>query len=245
MKSLYLLPLLFVAACSPSRHIRLTKGLAAYYPFNGNAYDSSKNKNNPVFNNATLTADRFGNVNSAYHFNGIDNYIDIPNSQSLNMGKQISLCAWVRPTGFYAGTCHGNSILQKADYRDPGCYVMDYDDGLFRNAHHCDGMPPDTTHETFGGKDAPEATPYIIPGQWHFFVYTNDGVKAKVYVNGRLRVSYPSTHTIYTNKADLLIGSNVKNNDAYPFWVNADIDEIRIYNRAINQKEVDSLMKTP
>src|SRR5215469_6940919 len=85
--------------------VDLSKGLMAYYPFNGNANDASGNGNNPIFNNATLTADVYGNPNSAYHFNGVDNYMEIPNSASLNMGNTISICAWVKPTGFYYGSC--------------------------------------------------------------------------------------------------------------------------------------------
>ena len=49
--------------------------LVAYYPFNGNANDESGNGNNGVVHGATLTFDRFGNPNRAYHFNGIDNFI--------------------------------------------------------------------------------------------------------------------------------------------------------------------------
>ena len=70
-----------------SGQVDLTNGLRAYYPFSGNAQDASGNNNNPVFNNATLTADRFGKPGSAYHFNGIDNYMKILNSPSLNLNK--------------------------------------------------------------------------------------------------------------------------------------------------------------
>ena len=41
----------------------ITKGLIAYYPFNGNANDMTGNGHNGVPNNATLTTDRFGNQN--------------------------------------------------------------------------------------------------------------------------------------------------------------------------------------
>ncbi len=57
-------------------HAGLSDGLVAYYPFNGNANDESGNGNNGIVHGATLTADRSGNANSAYSFNGIDNYID-------------------------------------------------------------------------------------------------------------------------------------------------------------------------
>jgi len=43
-----------------------SNGLVGYWPFNGNANDQSGNANNGTVNGATLTADRFGNTNSAY-----------------------------------------------------------------------------------------------------------------------------------------------------------------------------------
>ncbi len=51
-------------------------GLIAYYPFNGNANDESGNQNHATINGATLTADKDDNLNSAYSFNGLNNYIE-------------------------------------------------------------------------------------------------------------------------------------------------------------------------
>jgi hypothetical protein len=51
----------------------LKQGLVAYYPFNGNANDESGNGNHAVSFNVTSTSDRFGKVNSAFKFNGIEN----------------------------------------------------------------------------------------------------------------------------------------------------------------------------
>ena len=45
-------------------------GLIGYYPFSGNANDVSGNGNNGSINGATLTLDRYSNVNSAYDFDG-------------------------------------------------------------------------------------------------------------------------------------------------------------------------------
>src|SRR6187397_3320545 len=92
-----LLCLLF--AVKATAQVDLSKGLMAYYPFNGNANDASGNGNNPIFNNATLTADYYGNTNSAYYFNGVNNYIEIPNSPSLNPAE-FTLCAMVNVQGF-------------------------------------------------------------------------------------------------------------------------------------------------
>ena len=44
----------------------LNNDLLAYYPFNGNANDESGNGNNGTNNGASITSDRFGNLNSAF-----------------------------------------------------------------------------------------------------------------------------------------------------------------------------------
>jgi hypothetical protein len=54
--------------------------LIAYYPFNGNANDESGNGNNRTVIGATLTTDRFDNPNQAYSFDGVSNYINVPNA---------------------------------------------------------------------------------------------------------------------------------------------------------------------
>jgi hypothetical protein len=62
-----------------------TNGLVGWWPFNGNANDESGNGNNGTVNGATLTADRFGNLNKAYSFDGVDNYIHVLNTPSLDI----------------------------------------------------------------------------------------------------------------------------------------------------------------
>src|SRR5688572_25562255 len=77
MRSFLIVTMLWFILC-PSRssgQVNLSQGLVAYYPFTGHAYDASGNGNHTVFNNATLTTDRFGNPNSAYLFNGQNTYM--------------------------------------------------------------------------------------------------------------------------------------------------------------------------
>lgn len=74
----------------------LIDGLVAYYPFNGNADDESVNTNNGTVHGATLTTDRFGNANSAYSFDGLDDYIMISSSSSLDIRGNLTISAWVQ-----------------------------------------------------------------------------------------------------------------------------------------------------
>ena len=82
----------------------ITTGLIAYYPFSGNAVDTAGGNNGTVYN-ATLTADRFGNPDSAYYFNGIStlsgggSYIQLAhNFDFVSMGN-LTFSAWVKPAG--------------------------------------------------------------------------------------------------------------------------------------------------
>ena len=155
--------------------INLNQGLVAYYPFSGNSNDMSGNGNNPSFNNATLTADQFGNANSAYYFDGATNYIQIPNSSTLQT-SQITLSAWVKPSGFNNAICHGNRILSKG-IQSPGntdnAYFLGFEDWSYTNHQNCNGTPPDTLHETFSAEGFNLATPFIVKDKWiHYFLKT-------------------------------------------------------------------------
>src|SRR6185312_9409283 len=239
MKNSFLLFLLLIAFLQSFSQVNLNAGLVAYYPFTGNANDASGNANNPIFNNATLTQDRFGNANSAYSFNGTDNYIRIPNSPTLNSSNQISICAWVKVSDFYRGTCHGNNVVMKgdADYQ-AGDYKIRFDDSYITNSQNCYQSNTDVTHETFFGMNSilNSNTPFIQPNQWYSVVYTCDGVTAKIYVNCKLVGSGPANGLTFTNGDDLFLGS--MNNAQYPYWFNGTMDEIRLYNRAINEDEI-------
>ena len=74
-----------------------TDGLVGYYPFNGNANDESTNSNNGTVNGATLTTDRFGNVNSAYSFDGVDDNISISTLALTNV-TNYSVSGWFQKT---------------------------------------------------------------------------------------------------------------------------------------------------
>lgn len=95
-KTLLLLSLLFLFNASFAQS-GLTRGLIAYYPFDGNANDVSGNGNNGTpENNIQLTADRFGIANSAYNFDGVDDYIRIPNSSSLDVSTAMSVALYFK-----------------------------------------------------------------------------------------------------------------------------------------------------
>lgn len=235
-KSTFLLVLLLKLSFSFSQ-VNLNLGLMAYYPFNGNANDASGNNNNPSFNSATLTSDRFGTPNTAYHFNGTSSFIQIPNSPTINMGNTMSIAMWVKPTGFYTGACYNNMLMMKGitDIPNAGNYSVRFADAV----GGC-GPTPNTAQEVFfgdGGALAP--TPFVQLNKWYSVIWTYDGTTAKIYIDCVLKASSLSPGITFTNAYDLFLGH--VNNAIYPYWLNGDLDEVRLYNRPLNTAEVNTL----
>ncbi|MFK5855717.1 MAG: hypothetical protein QM503_06265 [Bacteroidota bacterium] len=83
MKIFTIIVLMFMGILSWSQNIN--DSLIFYYPCNGNLFDDSGNGLNAE-TNGTLTEDEYGNPNSAYQLNGIDNYINIPYSSLYKVG---------------------------------------------------------------------------------------------------------------------------------------------------------------
>lgn len=230
-----LLPFLLLFANLCFAQVDLNLGLKAYYPFSGNANDVSGHNNHPVFNNATLTADRFGNPNSAYHFNGTNNYMRIPNHPTLNMGNTLSISMWVRPTGYYTGQCYNNMMLMKgdADYL-PGNYSLRFSDAYTG----CSATPTTTEERFYDGNGTVAQLPLVQLNQWYNVTVTYDGTTARLYVNCILRATTPFTGN-FTNSFDVFLGH--LNNAQFPYWLNGDLDEVRIYDRALTVDEVNVL----
>jgi len=229
MKHFLILLLVFTNACFSQ--VNLDLGLQAYYPFSGNAKDASGNNNHPVFNNAALTADRFGNPRSAYHFNGRNSYMKILNSHSLKMGKRLSISMWVRPTGFYTGKCYNNMMLMKGDQDYlKGNYSLRFSD-VYTGCE----KPKTTEERFFDGLAVIGTSPIVQLNKWYNVVVTYDGTRARMYVNCVLVTTNPYSEN-FTNSYDLYIGHT--NSTEYPYWLNGDLDEIRIYNRALNKEEI-------
>jgi hypothetical protein len=208
-------------------HAGLSDGLVAYYPFNGNANDESGNGNNGTINGATLTADRFGNPNSAYSFNGNGQYIEVQDSPSIRP-SYITLNIWAYPK------TTPRMILGKSTYSNAtneqyaitgGADIM-----IKRNSNCQVGQGWYSAINV----DLPINSWSLITGTW-------DGSTLKTYINGVLKKSntdVPSGGIDNCSGGTLRIGK-WWSQDIAPF--NGFIDDIRIYSRALSQAEIEQL----
>jgi hypothetical protein len=204
-------------------------GLVAYYPFNGNADDESGNGNHGVVHGATLTTDRFGSEESAYRFDGINDYIEIADSPSLDIEQQITIAAWVR---FYSNPDGSSRIVDKShtDCRAPW--------NMYGLRMCCKASRFSFDVTTYGSNHISNSTSDYPPDAWHFVIGTYDGSAQKLYVDGVLDSSAAVSGPIETNNEPLLIG---KHRGCESQHFDGVLDDVRIYNRALSEAEIGGL----
>jgi hypothetical protein len=214
-------------ASNPIALADLNTGLVAYFPFNGNANDESSNTNNGTVNGATLVDDRFGNPSSAYQFDCVDDYIEIPNSPSVNIYDTLTVLAWVKAD-------IGGMIVNKLTYRNTH--------GVRTGWRIKTGAG---TAVTFGVEPAPNddlesfgSGLNVNDGTWHQVGFSWDDASdtVNVIVDGLIVASYTETRQINTNTLPLNIGKWPGLNPGYYTGI---IDDIRIYNRVLSIADVD------
>ncbi|MFH2142603.1 MAG: LamG-like jellyroll fold domain-containing protein, partial [Bacteroidota bacterium] len=199
--------------------------MVADYPFNGNANDASGNGNNGTVNGATLAPDRFGNANSAYSFNGVSSYINVPQSSSVNIsGNQISLVAWIKWDG------STNTAL----------YIMDKYSGVYNLALNGGNVGSGRPRFAFsGGASVLDDDLSVSVNEWHLLCASYDGTIAKIYLDNQIVSSQNFSNSISYSASELVIGSYLFNQNLYSF--SGDMDDIKIYNCTIDSATIDSL----
>jgi hypothetical protein len=199
-------------------------GLLAYYPLDGNANDASGNGHNGVVSSATLTADRFGVPDSAYAFNGINDYIEI---FSLNSYPVLTLSAWAK---WEAGSSQDAMVIISGDN-------YGYDRSLQLTRRGLSGS--DTNEITVHAGQAAGPLSWLRTGvmvtnnTWtHYAVeFTSDNIH--LFVNGAWVWSWGAPATGW-NEGNWRIGANLA--DGWPF--KGAIDDVRIYDRALSEAEI-------
>ncbi len=215
------------AQCSCTNSDTINFGLVACYPFSGNANDQTLNGNHGVVYGAVLTTDRFGNPNSAYYFDGINDGIEVARSLSLEPRTSMSACAWVYKE---ASSNAWTPILSKRyTIQDPyNSYSMDGGAGINQRwmANICHGVVG-SQRSVF----SKTSRPY---NQWEFVVMVYDGSRLKMYINGQEENSIAVSGNIGYSSLGFYIGKNT----VYDQFFKGKIDDVRIYNRPLSACEI-------
>jgi hypothetical protein len=230
----------------------IEKGLVAYYPFNGNANDESGNNNNGKIasiknsmmmskimsdtskkgkkTEAIFTADKYGQPGSALNLNGIDNCVEVASSPTINITGSLSISCWIYPRRagrWESWVAKVNNKGSKSQWRfgfgDPapasfGLTVWNSDwSDLWTSKK---AIPLNTWSHVL----------LIADQQQHIVSY---------YLNGILIDTVTIDRDFLGSNEPLFIGHQ---KDDFVFF-DGMIDEVRIYNRTLNNDEVTKLYK--
>jgi hypothetical protein len=169
-----------------------------------------------------------GKLCTGFNFNGAaGTYVSVPHNAKLNQ-PYVSVAAWVRHSA--AAFKNWEAILAKGD----STYRLHLNGGCSIN-----GV---TTANAFtfgfnGGCGNADLNSGVVPvaGQWYHVVGTYDGATIKIFVNGVLQNSQSLATTIGTNAFPLYLGENSQATGRN--W-SGDIDEIKVFDRALPDTEV-------
>ncbi len=193
---------------------------SAYWKFENDTLDYTGNANNgTLYGNSTFTNESVGLVGRSLDLDGSGDYMRVADSATLDISGNISVSAWVL---LDEQTSDFRTIVRKG-----GAYVLEKNNN---------NLPRFTIWS--GGSSTPVVlgTTTMQVDRWYHIVGTYDGSYLRIYVNGVLEGTTARSGAISTNNNDLYVGS--QNSTAQ--FINAKLDDILIYNRALNQQDIRS-----
>jgi hypothetical protein len=251
-----LIPIVFLMLLSwqPTVQADLNDGLMAYYPFEGKyiegpfipkisfltwyrANDASGNGNHATVRGATLTEDRFGNVDSAYSFNGVNNYIERPFDYDFTPSTQSwTVAAWIK-------SGNGPIVSWYRCGANRSCTGVDsafYELHIYPNSQIIYNLGDDSNRRLR------VVSPATLTNDWHFVVGMLDRTTnmLKLYVDGIEVNSIPSNLGSLSDgniNIPLSIGRFFRTGWGSPHYYRGVIDDVRIYNRVLTESEIQTL----
>ncbi|HEY4877224.1 MAG TPA: LamG domain-containing protein, partial [Puia sp.] len=213
-----------------------------YYPFNGNANDTSGNELNGTINGGvTFSNDIQGNPNSAVTFDGSTGYIIVPDNTGKFQTNAVSVSFLVNPTN----TSIRESFIANQNFSDAS--GLSY--GVLIGATNTNLPEFGVTANTVGCGPIisdPSTLIYVAnqmaPNHWYHIVAIFSDSLQQIFVNGILNTAITRNFgTLNHCSNNSLIIGGWWSGDLIP--VNGSMDEVRIYNRALNKDEINQLAK--
>ena len=213
-----------------------TPTLVGYWRFDdgtGTVATDSSGQQPP--NNGTLVAGptwTTGKVGGALALDGSNDLVDVHDSPSLEISGGITLAAWIKPNAV---------ATQRVITKDYGT-ANGYELSLSSSGHAFVRFDQATSGDTYR-LDANASYP-TDGNTWVHLAATYDGATIKIYVNGVLDNSKATTFTIGTNNVDLGLGADVGSGSGTN-TLKGQMDEVRIYNRALSDQDIQALTVSP
>ncbi len=206
----------------------VSPGLVASYAFNNNGLDASAYGNTATTTDVKATTDRFGYGAQAYAFNGTSSEVKASNSAQLN-SPYTTVSFWVKPNALPA---NGETfLLSFGGWQE-----------RFKMSLPAHGKVVWTTNNSSGISDMDAGGGNELKAYtWSHVVATHDGTNDKIYIDGVQVASKAVSGTMNSTAKPLAIGFNGVDGGN---WFDGVIDDVQIYNYALNGTEVATLHTT-
>jgi plastocyanin len=193
--------------------------------------DSSGNAITGMITGATWTTAKYGN---ALFFNGSTNYVNLGNPTVLRGTGSMTWTAWVKAT---ATPADDGQIIAKSDNNSGWQFKTSPDTGP-----HTFAISVSSGSGAFAQRYSTTVRQlnvwYHVAGVYNQTARTLDMYVNGVLDNGILRGTIPATQRV--PNVNVNIGRRTGG-----FYFPGVIDEVRVFNRALSQAEIQALMNTP
>jgi concanavalin A-like lectin/glucanase superfamily protein/Big-like domain-containing protein len=167
-----------------------------------------------------------GKFGSALSFDGVNDQVNVPDANSLDLSNAMTLEAWVRPSVLSAW----RTVLMKE--QTAGLVY-----GLYANG---DTNRPSVHIYTNAERDI-RGTAAVPVNAWTHVAATYDGAVLRFFVNGTQVSTSNVAGTILASTGQLRIGGN----NIWGEWFSGLIDEVRVYKRTLTAAEIQADMNAP
>jgi len=165
-------------------------------------------------------------------FDGVDDYVEVPDSSSLDLTNKVTIEAWINPQSypFYPGiVCKGNV----GNYGESYCLFLEDGTGRLGFLLNSDG--------TSGGRTIIYSPP-ISQSTLTYAAVTYDGATMRMYINGAEVSNDVHIGGIFTTDYPVVIAKAERENSPYPTtFFNGILDEPRIWNIALTTDQIQSI----
>jgi hypothetical protein len=168
-----------------------------------------------------------GVYGSALSFDGANDYVNVPDSNSLDVVSAITVSAWIYPTSL-PSTYPRIVSKEVSTTADP--YSLELD-----GSNNCVLFCLDTGS---GEKCSDSGISSITLNQLYYATGVWDGTNNKIYLNGTLKGTRSQSGYLAKTANNVLIGNNPTGIKQF----NGTIDEVRIWSRALNSTEIQAEM---
>jgi uncharacterized protein (TIGR02145 family) len=200
--------------------INLSDGLVANYPFKGNTNDESGNKHHGTDHGAVFVYDRFGNPNQACEMSGEPNNLSFAGTELPVPDLTISAWFKIRDTNYDTVLFLNNRILgmclRVVDRKFQAELIVN--DRSIILADHEGIFEIDPEHP-----------------QFDLLILSYNGSEVTLQINNRV----VDSQSLEASSLPFTFPATLKND--IRFSLRGVVDDIRIYNRMLNSREIDAL----